>query len=115
MAQKTLYAALNDEEGCLEKARQRGIIIPEEGSWKERWDLCVLVLILYSAAIVPFRVCFGDEARGVIWVIEASMSIGFLMDVAFSFRTAYFENGEWVVDPMAISRRYLFGWFWIDA
>ena len=91
-----------------------GIIVPD-GTWKENWDIWILVLILYSAAIVPYRVCFDVEAEGLLWVFEAAMSIFFLIDVVLSFRTAYFVDGVWVTDPQMIANRYLKGWFWIDA
>ena len=42
------------------------------GTWKEQWDLVVLVLILYSAAVVPVRVCFDADAKGALWFIEVT-------------------------------------------
>ena len=35
-----------------------GVIIPEEGSWKLKWDIFVLLLIIYSSVIIPFRISF---------------------------------------------------------
>ena len=34
----------------------RGLIMPV-GTWKEKWDLLILLLILYSAVVVPVRIC----------------------------------------------------------
>jgi CRP-like cAMP-binding protein len=90
------------------------VIIPD-GTWKETWDIWILMLILYSATTVPFRVCFSVDASGLTWWFEVSMSFFFLADVALSFRTAFFLDGGWVKSPAAIARRYLTGWFWIDA
>ena len=91
-----------------------GMILPTE-AWKERWDLFVMCLIIYSAVTVPIRVCFESDAEGLVWKFEASMSLFFLIDMAFCFRTAYADDGVWVTDPILIRKRYLAGWFWIDA
>ena len=39
----------------------RGILFPT-GPLKERWDLLIMTLILYSATSVPVRICFNAEA-----------------------------------------------------
>ena len=82
---------------------------------KERWDALVMVLILYSAVIVPFRVCFGSEAHGVMWSFEVGLTLVFMVDVLFNFNTAYLEDSMWVIDRRLIAKNYLRGWFWIDA
>ena len=91
------------------------LIIPSTGSWKERWDLMILTLILYSAVVVPFRVCFDAEAVAVVWLVEVAISLLFCADVALSFFTAFVRDGVWVTSRAAIARQYLQGWFWIDA
>ena len=60
---------------------------------KSRWDVSVMVLIMYSAATVPFRFAFDAEAAGTWWNFEACMSIVFVMDLIFSFHTAYLDMG----------------------
>ena len=90
------------------------VIIPE-GTWKEKWDVWILVLILYSAVAVPFRVCFDADAIGLMWLFEVAMSFFFLVDVALTFRTAYFADGQWVTNPAKIASRYASSWLWIDA
>ena len=105
------YTELESERGTHSDT----FIIMPEGGWKEKWDMTMLVLILYSAATVPFRVCFDADAKGLLWLFEVTMSFCFLVDCAFSFRTAFFADGDWVTSPMAIAGRYLRGWFWIDA
>ena len=67
-----------------------GLIMPV-GTWKEKWDLLILVLILYSAVVVPVRVCFDEDAQGFMWVFEVSMTFGFITDMYFTFNTIYFE------------------------
>ena len=100
---------------CEDHEQTNDCIIMPEGTWKEKWDLMILFLILYSAAIVPIRVCFNVDATGLLWVFEVSMSFCFLADVALTFRTAFFADGGWVKRPAEITARYLRTWFWIDA
>ena len=38
------------------------VIFPTD-NWKETWDLWVLVLILYSAVMVPSRICFNKPTN----------------------------------------------------
>jgi hypothetical protein len=41
----------------------KAVLIPEPGSRKEQWDTLILVFILYSAVMVPFRIGFSAEAE----------------------------------------------------
>ena len=86
------YEAMRDQNGeAQQPVNQRtplcslpDVFIPEDGSWKQIFDVVILVLILYSAVIVPVRVCFNDDAQGGYWVFELAMSFCFLADVFFS-------------------------------
>jgi hypothetical protein len=93
----------------------KSVIVPEEGSWKVQWDAFVLVLIMYSAVIVPYRICFGAPAVGLTWAWELLISLCFIVDLSFSFRTAFFQDGVWVKSRKAIALQYFRSWFWIDA
>ena len=98
-----------------QEAQTQQVTFPTE-VWKERWDMLILVLILYSACAVPFRIGFNSDATGLVWLFESAMTGLFLCDVYLSFRTAYYDNDEgWVTDRRLIARRYLRSWFWIDA
>ena len=92
----------------------KNIIVPY-GSRKERWDMLIMLLILYSAATVPVRVCFDAHAEGWVWVFEVMMSTAFLADLVLGFFTAYQVDGVWVYDRGRIARSYMLGWFWIDG
>jgi hypothetical protein len=56
-------------------------VVRETGEFKEKWDLLVMSLILYSGVMVPFRIAFQSEAEGGMWVFEASLSLVFLVDL----------------------------------
>ena len=86
-----------------------------QSSFKQWWDLGLMLCIIYSALVVPFRIAFQAEAVGQLWVFEASMSLFFLTDLVLSFNTAYMHEGVWITSREQIAKRYLSGWFWIDA
>ena len=101
---------VNDGEPNL-----RGVFLPTH-AWKEIWDLYVLVLILYSAVTVPYRICFNAGAQGSVFIFEQMLTMSFIVDVCFNFNTAYMADGEkWIVDRGLIAQKYISGWFWIDA
>ena len=83
---------------------------------KFRWDLWMLVLIVYSCVTVPFRLGMGHPAEGAWWDIEVAVSLCFIIDVGTTFNTAYMraEDGLLVLDREAIRTNYLRGWFVID-
>ena len=90
-------------------------LIKETSASKQRWDLGLMLCIIYSALVVPFRISFHAEAEGLLWVFEASMSLIFMADLVLSFNTAFLLEGNWVTSKREIAKRYLSGWFWIDA
>lgn len=93
---------------------KNGVFLPIQ-PWKELWDLVVLVFILYSAVMVPFRICFDSPALGWWFWAEQLVTGAFLLDVCFNFNTAYMVDDRWVISRPQIALRYLQGWFWIDA
>jgi len=95
---------------------ERGLIMPV-GTWKEKWDLVILMLIVYSAIAVPVRVCFDEDATGFMWYFEVSMTFGFITDMYFTFNTVYFDSGtgQWITTRRQIALNYLKSWFWVDA
>ena len=90
-------------------------VIKEASAFKERWDVLVVLCILYSAFVVPLRICFRAEAEGAVWAFEMVVTLVFCADLTLNFHTAFLRDGEWVTDKPSIARNYLQGWFWVDA
>ena len=106
---RSLYAPPNAQEEVP------SCILKPTSPRKERWDLLIMTLILYSAGSVPIRVCFNSHADGLVWYFEAGMSVVFMVDVVLAFHTAYQQDGQWIYDRARIARAYLLGWFWVDG
>ena len=98
----------------LEPPPKNGVFLPTQ-QWKEIWDLFILGFILYSAVIVPFRICFDAEAVGNMFILEQIITVFFMVDVGFNFNTAYMDDERWVISRPKIATKYFQGWFWIDA
>lgn len=71
---------LESHEYVLEDewAHVRTSVINPKDQWKEAWDMCVLVFILYSAIVIPVRICFSAEAVGWVWDFEVGVSLFFM-------------------------------------
>ena len=102
-----------EEDEEVRRARDAKVFLPTD-KWKETWDLVVLQMIIYSAVMVPYRICFDSQATGIVELFEQTQSMIFFIDVIFNFNTAYPEGDHWVVSRGAIAARYMQGWFWID-
>jgi len=104
---------LINEEDWVKYTANSGMLFPV-GPLKFRWDLWVLVLILYSAVTVPFRLGMDHPATGKWWTFEVVVSLCFLTDLILNFRTAYLDGDQFVIDKALVVRSYLRGWFLLD-
>jgi hypothetical protein len=73
------------------------IILPDN-KLKNKWDLWVVLLLSYTALIVPVRVCFIDETSAPIFILDLVIDISFFLDIVLTFFTAYTEKGALVIN-----------------
>ena len=89
------------------------------------WDCFNAFFIVLCFFIVPYSSTFyttttllfdfGGSTSDVLFVlISRVMDIFFMADVALRFRVCIIDDGELIVNPNAISRAYLRGWFLLD-
>jgi len=92
-------------------------IITEDNKVKQKWDFYIILIILYVALVVPYRMAFDskDTTGWKVWSTMVDVSFG--MDIVFTFFSAYSEpeTGMPVYDKKEIAKQYLKGWFWIDT
>lgn len=74
----------------------------------------MLLLILYSCIVIPYRVGLDVAATGNWLRFDNVVTAMFLADLVLNFNTAYAEGQYLVVDRRLIAKTYLSGWFWID-
>lgn len=56
--------------------------------YKQSWDLVVMVLLIYTALYVPFKVCFVDTTSDFGFVLDLVVDFLFLTDIVLTFNTA---------------------------
>jgi len=91
-----------------------GVLHPDS-DWRLWWDVCVLLLVCWYAAIVPFRLSF-DPTQSSWEVILDWVAVGiFTFDMLINFSTAFRDRlGSLVSDRAFIANKYFTGWFWLD-
>jgi hypothetical protein len=90
-------------------------VINPTALWKTIWNVLGLLLILFLALTVPYRIPFEDTTPDSWLYLDVSIDSIFMIDVILNFFTAYEdENGELITDRNRIAQNYLKTWFAID-
>lgn len=98
------------------KGRRKRCLLQPEGWFRQLWDLIVLVILMYTALVVPFRVAFFSEVFWDGWTVCDFVLDGlFLTDVLLTFITVQVhDDGQRISDRAVIACSYLKSWFWMD-
>ena len=90
-------------------------VISDDSRKRQAWDVVMLLLVLYVAAIVPLRVAFSKHFKETAWkVADLTIDFVFMADVVLNFLTTFVKEGREVRDPGRIAWHYLRTWFVID-
>jgi len=69
--------------------------IQENGEFRKRWEIAIIVLALYNATLIPLQLFFqpnpGFIDNDVIRCTDAVVDLLFLIDIIFEFRTMTLE------------------------
>lgn len=93
------------------------ILDPRTNS-KLTWDSLIMLIVLYSAILIPIEVGFPDLVFGVSWrSISVLMDVLFFLDVVQNFFVGFYVSEEepMVRDRRQIARKYLTSWFIPDV
>ena len=74
-----------------------------------------MFLLIYTALLVPYNVCFVDETTDVQFIFDLMVDFSFMVDIVLTFFTAYEEKGTLVINRHMIAKNYLKGWFMLDV
>jgi len=78
-------AIREDKKKNAEPYKYEKWIIKENNKWKMYWDLYCMLLVVYVALVVPYRLGFGlDDTRGLA-IFGNVMDFSFLIDVILTF------------------------------
>lgn len=106
------FSLLDDQ--ILKKKMPKFIINPT-AMWKTIWNVVGLLLILFLAITVPYRIPFEDTTPDEWVMLDITIDSIFLFDVVLNFFTAFEdENGELVIERRRIAKNYIKTWFAVD-
>ncbi|KAG2491337.1 hypothetical protein HYH03_010341 [Edaphochlamys debaryana] len=90
------------------------ILMPETRN-RRYWDFFVLILVVWTALIVPFEVGFGQIHWPGNYAMERLIDAVFWIDVGLNFRTAYIDHSANMVrDGGKVALHYMRTWFFVD-
>jgi len=80
------------------------------------FDALIILLLLYTATYVPFKICYEDETSNVQFVFDLLVDFCFFVDIILTFFTAYQDNlGTLETRKSKIAIHYIKGFFVIDV
>ena len=85
-----------------------------ENKLKHVWDTFIILLTTYSAVEIPARIVLGYPVEGWFKIFNITISMFFLMDVLFNFRSITMIDGKPNSNPKDVAVKYLRGWFTTD-
>lgn len=105
--QTTTYFIAKSDTTCL---------ISPNNVFKQAWNCLVILLLAYTATIMPFRFAFYDVIFWDGWAVwELLLDFLFCCDICINFFSIYVRaSGAIVTNRRQIVRRYLKTWFALD-
>ena len=97
------------------------VLDPRIVKWLPRWDLLMVIALLYTAVLTPVEVAFLQEGTHInaLWIVNRFVDVLFVVDIVIAFHLAFQETtqngGHWVVNRRIIFRTYIKSWFIIDV
>ncbi|GIL57666.1 hypothetical protein Vafri_12844 [Volvox africanus] len=83
--------------------------------WRTAWDAVLLVLLMFTAVVVPLEVGFPSAASTGLDKSHIAVLIVFWIDIVVQFRTAFVSSGgELVRGSRQIAAHYCRTWFFLD-
>ena len=113
-----------DEENHAMKLRDepsykkhKRLFFPDD-SFREKWEMVLAIMILYSCLWVPYYMAFSDDNNQnvITLVIDGVSDIVFFIDLLINFNSAFYNEADiLVVKRSKIVKEYMKLWFWLDA
>jgi len=80
------------------------------------WNFVIIILLLYTATFITYRVAFIDTDSELLIVLDYIMDTLFGIDIIINFISAY-EISETKVETWfkKIAKKYVLSWFVLDT
>lgn len=95
-----------------------------EGGFCKAWLCYMYLCYAFTALFVPLETAFDDhfhahQSSGLQWLLKVApnlaVDITFLLDIALCFRIGFYREGQLIMEPSEVTRRYLHGRCALDA
>lgn len=99
-----------------EPKQTKKCIIRYHASWKFKWDVFMMFILIIIAILVPVRLAFAENDSGFWLYFNYCIDFLFFIDLILTFFTTYFDEKllNEVTDMKLIAKNYLRTWFVID-
>ena len=79
------------------------------------WNLIILLLMMYTGIVMPYRICFTDNDSDFWNIFETVIDFIFIFDIIVTLNLGYKnEDNEYIINRFMIFKNYLCGWLFID-
>ncbi|KAG6469698.1 hypothetical protein ZIOFF_070628 [Zingiber officinale] len=95
---------------------RRFIVSPYDRRYRA-WEIFLIVLVVYSAWVSPFKFGFLGHAKGTLALVDNIVNAFFAIDIILTFFLAYLDRTTYLLvdDPKLIAWKYLTSWFVLDV
>lgn len=92
-------------------------LLHPDGSFRRIWSVSMLLLLMYTAIFVPYRIAFEEQVFWDAWtVMDLCIDGFFMLDVGINFVSiGVNEDGSLEVRRGVIAANYLKSWFLVDV
>ena len=115
-----IFATIEEEARRLNARKERSccmkclcFTINPRHPFMHRYDLFVLVLVLYSSVMEPYKAAFAD-VRDETNLLDFFVDLMFYVDMTLTFWTGIDKGYDIVMDKREVLKRYMSGWFVVD-
>lgn len=111
---KNLFGAKQNIINIKNLEKKRCLLLPSN-KFKTSWTIIIVILLVYTAIFVPYKIAFILEDSQATIVIDAIVDILFGIDIIVSFLSAVEDkDGKLITSHKGIAKIYIKGWFWLD-
>lgn len=91
-------------------------LIHPESKFKHIWNVCMILLLIYTALIMPFRVAFMENVYWDAWtLLETAMDFLFIFDILINLVSSYpTSEGQYEIRLRTIIWKYGKSWMFLD-
>ncbi|KAL4133550.1 hypothetical protein PRIC2_003867 [Phytophthora ramorum] len=81
---------------------------------RRTWEVMTVCLVLYVCVMIPFIIGFQFVDWSRLSGMNTFIDVYFVADMVMTLRTGIVSNGEVVMDPKRVARKYFHSWFIVD-